>query len=272
MKFSIVVVTLNAGDDLIRTINSIKNQNFTNYEIIIKDGDSSDNSISLLTKDDQIRIFIEKDTGIYDAMNQALNHVTGDLVLFLNSGDTFYNETVLSDIKDFITEAGKKHDTIFYGDCYTVNRNAYVRYPDVFDDYTCFTKTLCHQATVYPSNLFSKRKFNTEYTVGADFEYYVYAYTRGITLVHMPIVVANYLGGGASEAYKNRNKSCEESTIILRECFGEARYKAVNRKALLKFTWIKKALVKSRLLYKPYSWLAGFIYRALEKSTKGNMR
>jgi len=270
MKFSIVIVTLNAGENLLKTIHSIKKQKYTDYEIIIKDGGSDDNSISTVTTDNQTKVYIEKDSGIYDAMNQALDNVSGDLIIFLNSGDTFYNDNVLSTIDDFISKVkGYEPGTIFYGDCYTVNRNSYVKYPDVFDDYTCFTKTLCHQATVYTSNLFYKRKFNLNYKIASDFEYYVHSYKHGVKFVHIPIVMVNYLGGGASEIYINRKKSINESEIILKENFSEIQFKKIKKKMLLTGLLIKRWLAGSKLLYKPYSNLAGWLNRIRDNNKEG---
>lgn len=70
--FSIIVVSLNAGEELIKTINSVLRQNIDQYEIIIKDGFSKDGSIDQLPKHPAIRLFQEKDKSIYDAMNQAI--------------------------------------------------------------------------------------------------------------------------------------------------------------------------------------------------------
>ena len=91
-SFSIVVVCLNPGEKLAATINSILAQQYGNYEIIIKDGGSKDGSIEKLPADSRIRLFSEKDSGIYDAMNQALSRINGQYVLFLNCGDLFYDE------------------------------------------------------------------------------------------------------------------------------------------------------------------------------------
>ena len=91
-KFSIVTVCYNAGDKLYNTINTALAQTYDNFEIIVKDGMSKDDSLSKVLADARIKVIQTPDKGIYDAMNQALEHITGDYVYFLNCGDSFYNE------------------------------------------------------------------------------------------------------------------------------------------------------------------------------------
>lgn len=96
--FSIVVVSLNPGDKLFSTLQSILDQDYGNFEIIIKDGGSTDGSVQRffgegterkIPADSRIRFFQEPDSGIYDGMNQAVQKVQGQYVLFLNCGDRF---------------------------------------------------------------------------------------------------------------------------------------------------------------------------------------
>ena len=94
------MVCLNAGERLKETIDSILNQKYSNYEVIIKDGGSTDGSIQALPKDERIHLYEQKDNGIYDAMNQAVGYATGDYFIFLNAGDSFYSDTVLNKITD----------------------------------------------------------------------------------------------------------------------------------------------------------------------------
>lgn len=133
MTFSIIVVCLNAGKKLRETIESILGQTERDYEIIIKDGGSTDEitkawldnyrqreqknleqgATHLVQEkehleedspyDAQIRVYCGKDVGIYDAMNQAVQYVRGDYVLFLNCGDRFYDNGVLARVKKQIS-------------------------------------------------------------------------------------------------------------------------------------------------------------------------
>ena len=113
--FSILVVCLNAGSKLEQTITSIQAQDFTDYEIIVKDGGSTDGSLDFLKG--QLRILQQKDSGIYDAMNQAAEAARGRYVYFLNCGDFFAERDVLSKIHSLILEKPAKHG-IYYGNIF----------------------------------------------------------------------------------------------------------------------------------------------------------
>ena len=111
--FSIVVVSLNPGERLKNTLKSIVRQTYTDYEVILKVGGSTDGSLGFLESEEitndknQIKIIQKKDQGIYDAMNQAVAVISGRYVLFLNCGDYFYSDTVLEEVATFI-ERDKK--------------------------------------------------------------------------------------------------------------------------------------------------------------------
>ena len=104
MKVSIITVCFNPGGEIIKTIESVLAQDFTDFEYVIEDGSSTDgteNVINAYRKKFEKRgipllYFSESDSGIYDAMNQAAGFALGDYVLFLNAGDRFYDEKVLS--------------------------------------------------------------------------------------------------------------------------------------------------------------------------------
>ena len=85
IRFSIITVCLNAGEDLIATVTDTLCQTYENFEIVVKDGFSTDGSVEKLPADDRIRLVRKKDTGIYDAMNQAVREATGDYLIFMNA-------------------------------------------------------------------------------------------------------------------------------------------------------------------------------------------
>lgn len=106
MKLSIVTINKNNLVGLKRTIKSVLQQTVLEVEYILVDGCSSDGSQEFLKKfnDDRIIIMkiIEKDKGIYDAMNKGLNLATGDYVAFLNSGDYLANKFCLETLLNTI--------------------------------------------------------------------------------------------------------------------------------------------------------------------------
>lgn len=97
---TIITVCFNAANTIEKTILSVINQTFTNYEYIIVDGGSTDNTLELIHKySDKISLIIsEKDKGIYDAMNKGVKLARGKWLNFMNSGDIFSDENVLMNI------------------------------------------------------------------------------------------------------------------------------------------------------------------------------
>ena len=229
--FSIVVVSLNPGDKLFSTLQSILDQDYGNFEIIIKDGGSTDGSVQRLfgegterkiPADSRIRFFQEPDSGIYDGMNQAVQKIQGQYVLFLNCGDRFFNRSVLSDAASFIekqesTEVGRGRSYIFYGDQFNQQQNSPVHSAPVMNDFTCYRNVPCHQVCFYDAQLFAQRGYDTDYRVRADYEHFLYCiYDKNARAVYMPVNVAFYEGGGFSETKENRKRSALEHKVITR--------------------------------------------------------
>lgn len=97
---SIITVCYNAGSIIERTILSVISQDFTDYEYIIIDGGSSDDTLKIIDKyKNKISLIIsEKDNGIYDAMNKGIKLAHGKWLNFMNAGDIFSNKNVLKDV------------------------------------------------------------------------------------------------------------------------------------------------------------------------------
>ena len=95
-KITIITVVLNDQENIERTINSISNQSYKNVEYIVIDGKSKDNTTKILKKNRSKidRLIIEKDKGLYDAMNKGLKFATGDIIGIVNSGDILYKNTL----------------------------------------------------------------------------------------------------------------------------------------------------------------------------------
>lgn len=234
MIFSIIVVCLNAGAKLRQTVESIRRQTEQDYEIIIKDGVSTDSATITYLKelesespgDSRIRVYRgRKDSGIYDAMNQAVEYVRGDYVFFLNCGDCFYDDQVLSEVRRQMERYGQgktavqtEDACIFYGNICERLTGTMVQSNPVIDDFACYRNLPCHQACFYTAKLVKKRPFNSKYRVRADYEHFLWCYYRGgARPVYMPVTVALYEGGGFSETKENRRKSRQEHRQITAE-------------------------------------------------------
>lgn len=103
ISFSIITVTLDAKEELLKTINSIQKQDYNFYTHIIKDGLSKDQTLKLdFSKYKNTEFYQFKDQGVYDAMNQAFELAQNEFVIFLNAGDIFFSKNSLKELAENI--------------------------------------------------------------------------------------------------------------------------------------------------------------------------
>lgn len=103
---TIVTVVYNSKEKLEKTIKSVKSKKFEGAEFIVVDGGSTDGSIGVVRKYDEVvdQFVSEPDKGIYDAMNKGISMSTGRYLHFLNAGDTFAESLILSETLKVIAE------------------------------------------------------------------------------------------------------------------------------------------------------------------------
>lgn len=224
-KFSILVVCLNAGEKLGKTLASIKSQTYQDYEIVVKDGISTDGSLEYLQEAEKtvpaLCVLSKKDSGIYDAMNQAVAEAKGKYVYFLNCGDYFVDEYVLEKVAAWIEEKSSRIG-IYYGNIMERMTGQVVTSNPKMDAFGCYRNVPCHQACFYDRKLLLAHPFETKYRVRADYEQFLWCfftkeYKEGVTFVYQDILIADYEGGGFSETAKNRKLSEKEHQEIVKK-------------------------------------------------------
>ena len=209
-RFSIIVVCLNAGKKLEQTVGSIWKQTYENYEILVKDGGSTDGSIEALSgqveDQDRLKLISEADGGIYEAMNQAILHASGDYVLFLNCGDSFASDDVLKKTAAYIQDHPKKG--IYYGDTFWEQTGVTAAAPKSITPFICYRNIPCHQSCIYERSLFAEKSYDTDYRIRADYDHFLWCVLKkGISPDYLGFTVASYEGGGFSESKENKKKS-----------------------------------------------------------------
>lgn len=223
-KFTIITVCYNAEQYIRDTVETVLSQSYENFEYIIKDGKSSDGTMDIvreLTGDDKrVVIMCGKDRGIYDAMNVAVSEAKGEFVIFLNAGDKFINNGILSKVAEFMM---KNQARIFYGN--VIERGLNLTRLRIYDErnvkrwYYSLGACLCHQGMFCAKELFRDRLFDLNYKVCADREWQMYHVNRGAVTKPMKFAVAEVLVEGFS---KEHIKELEEeaSRCIKQYCGG----------------------------------------------------
>lgn len=285
--FSIIVVCYNAGEELHKTVQSILDQTFTDYEIVVKDGGSTDGSLAGLVTDERLRVFSEPDKGIYDAMNQAVSYVKGRYALFLNCGDYFYDREVLAQMHRAMQaeaeptqqESGCEKNSgglsdklaIYYGNTFERKTGNVVNSNPNLNAFGCYRNVPCHQCCFYPTQWLRPQDlakcnresaFCTQYRVRADYEHFLWCFfARKAETVYVPLTVCSYEGGGFSETAENKKNSAKEHkqiTAIYMTAGMRFRYKVI---LLLTLAPLRTKLAESKRFSAWYQKIKKKLYR-----------
>lgn len=190
-KVTIVTVTRNDAGNLRETIDSVVSQAYKNREYIVIDGGSTDGTRELLTKYDSVidDWVSEPDEGIFHAMNKGAQRATGEWIIFLNSGDLFFNDHVLEDI--FSETIPANIDAIYGNTVYSYGEKGYKEFRKA-GDLRHFWKGMMtsHQSFFLRKKIMERRQFDLQYKVAADF-YYLYAlYMNQGLFLHIPVYIS----------------------------------------------------------------------------------
>lgn len=266
MLFSLIVVTLNSGDKLMETLKSALNQSFTDFEIIIKDGNSTDDSFekaSEYLKDERVQVYHMADHGIYEAMNQAVSLAKGEYLYFLNCGDYLYETDTLKKAAEGLLKYREQDKrAVLYGKIFNRKTNAFVTPSPVIDGFTCYRNVPCHQACFYARELCVKKPFETKYRIRGDYEQFLWCYYKGdAEFVYLEEVVASYEGGGYSETKENLKRSKAEHKEITQLYMEKKELRKYRRIMALTLAPVRTKLANSKVFSGIYNKLRDRVYR-----------
>lgn len=223
---SIITITYNAATTLPPTMESVKSQTFKDFEHIIVDGASTDDTLTIARKlgTPGLRILSEPDNGLYDAMNKGLRLARGKYVLFLNAGDAFHDARILAQYG----EAAKRNADIIYADTVIVDadRNLiaprHLSAPDILS-FESFAKGMlvCHQAFMVKRTL--TVPYDTSYRFSADYDWTVKCLKKAKpgNCTNLHTVAIDYLSDGLTD--KNKIPSLKERFEIMCHHYGVAK-------------------------------------------------
>jgi len=212
-KVTIVTVTYNAQEYLEQTIKGVIEQDYKNIEYIIIDGASTDDTVEIIKRYEKyISYWVsEPDNGVYDAMNKGIDIATGELVNFMNAGDSFVNNHIVSEVLQSLLE----ETDILVGGINVIDQESnqleYKKFegPDNLLKYNpCY-----HQASFAKLSLLKKSKFDLKYTILSDYNFMLHCYMEKCNFQHFSGPIANYLTGGLSET--NVKQAFLEGLIVL---------------------------------------------------------
>lgn len=259
MKFSIITVCLNAGNDLLTTAESCLGQRYDDFELIVKDGLSRDGSVERLPAHPRLRLVRTADRGVYDAMNQGVALARGDYLLFINAGDALHGDSTLAALAKHMARTPAD---LYYGQSYNAKLGVFHNTPRKLTPFFCYRSMLCHQSMIFSRRCFQERAYDTRYDISADHELLIWLVTAsGLSSAYVPLVIARYQGGGLSDRPESRSRIREEHAQMLAQHYSPKQRLCYGLRRALTFPWLRQSIIKNPLCLRAYMRLVGALYR-----------
>lgn len=215
---SIITVCLNSQETIAKTIESVVNQSCQNFEYIIIDGTSTDNTLNIIKKYQEkypIKLISEPDSGIYDAMNKGVKIADGKWILFLNSDDYLFDTNVINIVKEALE---KTNCDILYGATeFRYDNFNLIRQPN---NLKAFWRRMpfSHQSCYAKRKLLISHPFDTSYRIAADYEFLVYWYKKEASFYKIDNTLSSFKVSGFSDTFQS--EATNECIEILKKEWG----------------------------------------------------
>jgi glycosyltransferase involved in cell wall biosynthesis len=248
-KVSIITATFNSAATIRSTLDSIATQTYANIEHIVVDGLSKDNTVDIVKQYPNVKLIVEKDKGLYDAINKGIKAANGEIVGILNSDDFFpTNDVVEKMVQGFIsTNADAVYSDIAF--VHPNNLNKIIRYYSSAKFNT--NKFKYGYMPAHPSFYAKKSCFEKfgyyyiDYKIAADYELLMrFMHTHKIKTTYLPITMVYMRTGGVSN--QNLKSRWVLNKEIIKACEANQVY---TNMSLLGFKYFNKIgeFIKPRL-------------------------
>lgn len=237
IRITVVTITYNAAGVLQRTLDSLLRQDYAYVEHVVVDGASKDQTVKMvgayqtqvaaMHPDWTVRLKSEPDGGLYDAMNKGLERATGDYIVFMNAGDCFAADDVLSAVAR--SAAQDPHPAVVYGDTDIVDNEGRFLYhrrlqPPEKLTWKSFRQGMlvCHQSFYARSDIAKANRYDLKYRHSADVKWCIEvmkeADRRQLAMVNTHKVLTNYLREGNTTVH--HRASLMERFRVMAEEYG----------------------------------------------------
>ncbi len=198
---SVITIVYNEIDCIEDTILSITGQDYENLEYIIVDGGSTDGTVDIVRKYDHLIDYwvSEKDRGIYDAMNKGIDLAHGKWLNFMNGGDRFVDDNVITNVFGRTLSADTQ---IIYGN-HIVDYGEFSVKKISGEIKNLWKKTqFCHQSAFISMGLHKTLRYNFENKICGDFEFFYTAYKLDVAFEKLNQEICLFSVGGVSDTQR----------------------------------------------------------------------
>ena len=241
MLFSIITVTYNAASVLAPTLKSVKEQLFSDFEYLVIDGASTDETLKMVADAgiSNTKVWSEPDRGLYDAMNKAIDRASGDYLIFLNAGDAFAEPQTL----ELLAQHAQSTPDVIYGQTQLVDAERHVvgmrhlSAPETLD-WKSFRNGMlvCHQAFVARRELCPRYDMN--YRFSADYDWCIKVLRKSSCTAYVgPKPIISFLTDGLTT--KNHKRSLKERYRIMCHYYGTVPTMLRHIRFALRHLWRK---------------------------------
>ncbi len=196
---SIIIPAYNSAATIGACLDSIANQKFKDFEIIIVDGASEDKTISIAEsyrqKHKAINIVSQPDSGVYDAMNKGIKMANGKWLYFLGSDDKIYESSTLENVASYLKSTDAE---VIYGNVFSKRFSGVYAGEVKKNDF--IQKNICHQSIFFKKSVFQKTGlFDLRYKAHADWDHNMkWFLSDKIKHTYIEMTIADYADGGFS--------------------------------------------------------------------------
>ena len=230
MRYSVITINYNNRDGLNHTIDSVICQTFKDYEYIIIDGGSTDGSLNVIKKNESYITYwvSEKDKGVYNAMNKGVTHAQGDYCIFMNSGDSFFDEYVLAKLSSY-----NNGEDIIVGKVFNDKNIEISPRPNrEISLYHLYSGAIPHQGAFIKTALLKETPYDESLKITADWKFFIQTLIlRDCSLKYVDDIIAKYDTHGISSM--NPILMREEKELVLKSLF--------PKRVLQDYKWMKSS-------------------------------
>lgn len=262
--FTIITATHNAASHIPRLLDSLARQTCRDFEVIVQDGASSDETVCLIEsfrdRLPALSLCSEPDKGIYDAWNKALPRIRGEWVVFLGADDALADPKVLANVRERLAgvldeiDFAAGHGRMLFGDgTVCLDMRVDLEKSSAFFEVGC---PVCHAALFYRRQLFVADRFDVRYRIAADYDF-LCRHWQPERVLAVDVLVTEMLAGGVSSSAATRRMALRETMHIAKIRFG--RY---PRALMLSYA---KSLLHGALIFVAGERLGNTLYDRLRR-------